>query len=364
MPITYRRPGVYLEESLLVNSADTASTFTVACFIGVAEKGPINEPTRVDSWSDYVTLFGGFSPIQPPGTGPVPPKALSYLPYAVYSFFQSGGRTAYIIRAVPTAPVDQGTAATIVVNGTDAGETPLGAFTIRALSAGVWGNKLKYKLDDAVDRGHAPTPTASSPCRSSWSTPTAWTRSWRPTPTSRSRVRSPAPVGSTSAVNDPVVRLAVRPHRRPATSTRALPVVETNGASLAGGVDPKIPDAPALVVGGLSRCPRSRVRCMVNIVGYHSDISKINSATEAATSYVGGHGPGSHLERPLRHHGDQRLGSASAARTSRRLPTSPRSPPRSEPTPTSYEASLRAVDPGAQPAGDRRRWSPSHRVER
>ena len=66
MPITYRRPGVYLEESLLVSPSDTASTFTVACFIGVAEKGPINDPQRIDSWSDYVTLFGGFSPITPP----------------------------------------------------------------------------------------------------------------------------------------------------------------------------------------------------------------------------------------------------------------------------------------------------------
>ena len=66
MPITYRRPGVYLEESLLVNSADTASTFTVGCFIGVAEKGPILDPIRIDSWSDYVTMFGGFNPITPP----------------------------------------------------------------------------------------------------------------------------------------------------------------------------------------------------------------------------------------------------------------------------------------------------------
>ena len=63
MPMYYRRPGVYLEESLLVNPSDVAGTFTVAAFIGVAEKGPVNEPVLVESWSDYVTVFGGLNPI-------------------------------------------------------------------------------------------------------------------------------------------------------------------------------------------------------------------------------------------------------------------------------------------------------------
>src|SRR3982751_5518299 len=66
MPAYYRRPGVYLEESLLVNPSDVAGTFTVAAFIGAAEKGPVNEPTLVQSWSDYVTVFGGLNPISQP----------------------------------------------------------------------------------------------------------------------------------------------------------------------------------------------------------------------------------------------------------------------------------------------------------
>ena len=61
--MAYRRPGVYLEESLLVNPSDIASTTTVGCFIGVAQKGQLNEPMLVESWGDYVTLFGGFYPI-------------------------------------------------------------------------------------------------------------------------------------------------------------------------------------------------------------------------------------------------------------------------------------------------------------
>ena len=66
MPAVYRRPGVYLEESLLISPSDVAGTFTVAAFVGVASKGPANIPVRVESWSDFVTVFGGFELITPP----------------------------------------------------------------------------------------------------------------------------------------------------------------------------------------------------------------------------------------------------------------------------------------------------------
>jgi len=66
MPAIYRRPGVYLEESLLISPSDVAGTFTVAAFVGVAGKGPANIPIRVESWSDFVTIFGGFELITPP----------------------------------------------------------------------------------------------------------------------------------------------------------------------------------------------------------------------------------------------------------------------------------------------------------
>jgi uncharacterized protein len=95
MPMYYRRPGVYLEESLLVNPSDVAGTFTVGAFVGVAEKGPINEPTLVSSWSDYVTVFGGLNPIaQPAGldlnnvtsrlTGTVPNDLTALKAHATY----------------------------------------------------------------------------------------------------------------------------------------------------------------------------------------------------------------------------------------------------------------------------------------
>jgi hypothetical protein len=79
MVITYRRPGVYLEESLLVNPADVAGTVTVACFVGVTGKGPINEPTLCESWSNFVMTFGGFNPIATPT--PVDPNNVTSLAF-------------------------------------------------------------------------------------------------------------------------------------------------------------------------------------------------------------------------------------------------------------------------------------------
>jgi hypothetical protein len=139
MAVTYRRPGVYLTESLLVNAGDVASAATVAAFVGVAGKGPLNEPVLVESWSDYVSVYGDFSSVTDPQVAGQ--KALSYLPFAVYSFFQNGGRQAYIIRSAPTSAL--GTASSIAVNDAINAGT---SFTINATSTGVWGDNVKYSL--------------------------------------------------------------------------------------------------------------------------------------------------------------------------------------------------------------------------
>ena len=221
MPSTYRRPGVYLQESLLLNPSDVAGTTTVAAFIGLALKGPVNVPVLIESWSDYSTIYGGFDPIPPPvpaadplnltgtvfplpadvptnlaalkahatkgdgdittpeftagahiilkdaskahytplgatgvwavgpmpGTVPLEPSALSYLPFAVYSFFQNGGRFAWIVRA---AELETGVASTIGVMDAGAVGPPVIAarqsFKLTALSPGKWGDNIGYRL--------------------------------------------------------------------------------------------------------------------------------------------------------------------------------------------------------------------------
>ncbi len=81
----YLSPGVYVEEveagSRPIEGVGTA----VAAFVGLAEKGPMHEPTLVSNWTQFAETFGDFMP----GT---------YLAHAVYGFFQNGGSMCLVVR--------------------------------------------------------------------------------------------------------------------------------------------------------------------------------------------------------------------------------------------------------------------------
>lgn len=85
---TYLSPGVYIEEkesgSRPIEGAGTA----VAAFVGLTEKGPVDKPTLITNWSQYTDTFGDFTP-----TG--------YTPLSVYSYFNNGGGSAYVVRVGP-----------------------------------------------------------------------------------------------------------------------------------------------------------------------------------------------------------------------------------------------------------------------
>jgi phage tail sheath protein FI len=78
------RPDVYLEELPGVSIAPSVSVST-AGFVGVAERGPVNEATLITSWSAFETTFGSF-------------VSTSYLANSVQAFFQEGGTRCYVVR--------------------------------------------------------------------------------------------------------------------------------------------------------------------------------------------------------------------------------------------------------------------------
>jgi len=80
-------PGVYIEEFAPASPIEGVST-SITAFIGIAEKGPILEPTLLTSIDAFTEKFGG------PLDGPQP----YYLPLAVQGFFANGGTIAYVIR--------------------------------------------------------------------------------------------------------------------------------------------------------------------------------------------------------------------------------------------------------------------------
>jgi phage tail sheath protein FI len=79
----YQTPGVYVEEVASTNKPIEVGATNVVGFLGVCEKGPVNEPTIVTNWAHYSRVFGGM-------------HENGWLGHAVYLFFQNGGTKAYI----------------------------------------------------------------------------------------------------------------------------------------------------------------------------------------------------------------------------------------------------------------------------
>lgn len=80
----YHTPGVYYEWG------DTPATVglrrtDIAGFVGIAARGPLHTPVKVESWTQFASVFGGHQP-------------QAYLAYAVQGFFANGGRTCWVVR--------------------------------------------------------------------------------------------------------------------------------------------------------------------------------------------------------------------------------------------------------------------------
>jgi len=81
---TYLNPGVYgdgNEPGGAVNGVPTS----IAAFIGFTQIGPFDTPRLVTSWSEFLATFGDFT-------------EYSYLPHAVYGFFENEGSACYVVR--------------------------------------------------------------------------------------------------------------------------------------------------------------------------------------------------------------------------------------------------------------------------
>ena len=148
-------PGVYTLPPEPIRRL-TGVRLDACAFVGVAPRGPCRVPrvdasaersadwrmcdpargrqrsvaTRVESFDAYRQLFGGFD-------GP------GLLPYAVASFFEQGGREAWVVRIVHehgNALLNAGGVAQGAVTGV------LGSATLQARNEGLWGNGLRAHL--------------------------------------------------------------------------------------------------------------------------------------------------------------------------------------------------------------------------
>ncbi len=80
---TYQTPGVYVEEREGTSKPIESVGTSVVGFLGISQKGPVNEPKLITNWSQFTATFGDF-------------EHSDYLAHAVYGFFANGGGRCYV----------------------------------------------------------------------------------------------------------------------------------------------------------------------------------------------------------------------------------------------------------------------------
>lgn len=96
MAVQVSWPGVYVDEFEPGAPIQGVGTSTPV-FLGIAEKGPRNVATRIGSWDEFRSTFGGFLA-----------DAGAWLAQGVYGFFTNGGTNCYVVRvsSAKTAATD------------------------------------------------------------------------------------------------------------------------------------------------------------------------------------------------------------------------------------------------------------------
>src|SRR5438128_2048072 len=128
----YLTPGVYFEwldprpPSVVPDRTD------ITGFVGIAVRGPLHQPTKVESWTQFASVFGTHTP-------------QGYLAYAVEGFFLNGGRTCWVVRVADPQKAKPASIFSLFqgqgVRGLldTAGQRVL---DLEAYSPGVWGDQL------------------------------------------------------------------------------------------------------------------------------------------------------------------------------------------------------------------------------
>ncbi|KGN41278.1 phage tail sheath family protein [Knoellia aerolata] len=126
----YLSPGVYVEEVEAGSRPIEGVGTSVAAFVGLAQKGPMHEPTLVSNWTQFAETFGDFMPG-------------AYLAHAVYGYMQNGGSNCFVVRvgggstnghhpeAIGSKPAGKAEVPPVV----DAPRALLGGFTVTAANA-------------------------------------------------------------------------------------------------------------------------------------------------------------------------------------------------------------------------------------
>src|SRR5438046_7203060 len=85
----YLTPGVYFEWVDASAKVISPLRTDIAAFVGIAERGLVDSPTRIVSWQQFQSGFGNFI-------------SNGFLAYSVKAFFENGGRECRVGRVAAT----------------------------------------------------------------------------------------------------------------------------------------------------------------------------------------------------------------------------------------------------------------------
>src|SRR5947209_2324170 len=129
-----RPPGVYPASDEIKGGPISAADTRIAGFVGLASKGPLDEPRRLSSWNDFLDIYGSTTANASEG----------YLARSVEGFFSNGGPACHVVRVAhrpkpgEAAGPDHAASAERAVS--DGWDKP--TLRVRALNEGRWGNAI------------------------------------------------------------------------------------------------------------------------------------------------------------------------------------------------------------------------------
>jgi phage tail sheath protein FI len=128
-----RAPGIYQSFDTPVPPPLAIANTRITGFVGMTQKGPMNEATRLANWDEFVETFGTTTD--------------SYTADSVFGFFRNGGTDCWVVRVAHCAPTGEQPgpdhAACAEHLQIDGWKKP--SLKIRALNEGTWGNDVWFR---------------------------------------------------------------------------------------------------------------------------------------------------------------------------------------------------------------------------